>query len=447
MHAPRHRLVRTVAGLAVAATAALVPALAGSGAAQAATTDDFTLHPAATKAASLSSSLNKKLYRDSVSTILKKANRKARKGTACHTNAFAGESVTNWRYCFDGADSKSPEWVPQGVTGVSDAKANESWNGTKPLLVSWYDSKNAACHKGSPDWCHKKGSRISFLDSQTGRYANVLLAYPKVNSAHHLSYSPVNVHAGGITWYGNYLYVADTYRGIRVFDMRRIFDLNPDGKAKTNDKQQDADVRSSVRNKNKIGRHDNIFYGYGYRYVMTQVAAYTHPTASSSNANCGTGYGRSSYLSIDRSTKPDTIVNGEFCRDTNGRVVRYPLDASTGKLKMTVTRTSDSVVPTETHRLPVKGVQGAAVYDRVWYFNTSHGCKANSNGLLYKAITPAGVRSPLVLSGAPKKVATGNEDLYVWRGKKKLVSISEYRSTMPNCYASHVGRTVYGTGL
>ena len=33
------------------------------------------------------------------------------------------------------------------------------------------------------------------------------------------------IHAGGIVWHGNLLYVVDTTRGIRVFDMRQIFEL------------------------------------------------------------------------------------------------------------------------------------------------------------------------------------------------------------------------------
>jgi hypothetical protein len=40
------------------------------------------------------------------------------------------------------------------------------------------------------------------------------------------TYRAINVHAGGVAWYGNYLYVADTEAGLRVFDLRKIFDLD-----------------------------------------------------------------------------------------------------------------------------------------------------------------------------------------------------------------------------
>ena len=39
------------------------------------------------------------------------------------------------------------------------------------------------------------------------------------------NYRAIDSHAGGIAWYGNYLYVAETNRGVRVFDLRNIFDL------------------------------------------------------------------------------------------------------------------------------------------------------------------------------------------------------------------------------
>jgi hypothetical protein len=86
--------------------------------------------------------------------------------------------------------------------------------------VSWYDDAVAP----------RKGVRVTFLDPNTKRYRHVLLVYPYIRKNGWPSYEIVGrpqggIHAGGILWYGNYLYVVDTRRGIRVFDMRYIFDL------------------------------------------------------------------------------------------------------------------------------------------------------------------------------------------------------------------------------
>ncbi|MGW0958255.1 hypothetical protein ACWD4K_04235 [Streptomyces gelaticus] len=65
------------------------------------------------------------------------------------------------------------------------------------------------------------------------------------------------IHAGGMVWYGNYLYVADTANGMRVFDLRKIMDLNPDNNADVDDPTPD-DLVSNVVDKRRIGRQNNV---------------------------------------------------------------------------------------------------------------------------------------------------------------------------------------------
>lgn len=436
MRSVRHRLRHAALFVAAATLATLGSAVPCAAPGQAAENKDFWLFPAST--AGTVDGLDRKLYRDTVPTVLRRANRKAT--GSCRLGALKNVR-TSWYYCFDAEDSQTLKWTPQGVTGVSDARLGETWQGTKPLAVSWYHS----------DHCRKKvtcGVRISFLDTRTGRYRHVLLVEPKVNSAHHYSYDAVSVHAGGIAWYGNYLYVADTSHGLRVFDVRRIFDLDPDGNPATDDRQQDRDVRSNATDTGKVGRHDNVFYGLGYRYVMPQVRRYFHRAATGA---CGVGRSRHSYVSVDRSTAPDTLVTGEYCTKPkhvttphHGRVARYAIDQGTGLLRMTGSGPFTRAVPGTVYQLPDWYVQGAANYRGTWYLNRSHNCTKKSNGTLILAT--AG-RSGQLHPVASRTVATGPEDLSVWRARQDIVSVSEHSPKEKGCYPPNTGRAVYAVHI
>ena len=213
--------------------------------------------------------LDARLPRLGVQNLLLQANRQARFGglfDPCNEAAFNGRGIEPLHWCFDDADtgtvggdqgSGNVEWMPQGVTTVADAQADERWGDRQAVLVSWYDKRLG----------DEKGVRVSFLDPETGLYQHVLLVYPYVaeneDPTYEILQTPQNgdrprIHAGGIAWYGNYLYVADTVRGIRVFDMRYIFDLETAGNGNTTDRHQ-------------IGLHGGNYYGFGYRYVMPQV--------------------------------------------------------------------------------------------------------------------------------------------------------------------------------
>ena len=186
------------------------------------------------------------------------------------------------------------------------------------------------------------------------------------------------MYAGGIAWYGNYLYVADTVRDFRVFDMRYIFDL---------DKASNGDNKD----KYKIGRQNGIYYGHGYRFVMPQVAAWSSVKGRDVKKKCliDAGSPTFSYVGIDRSGL-DHLISGEFCADDHasgdinksGRVTRWPLDGNTGKPKL-----SDGLwKAVSAYHLPISNIQGAVSYNDKWYLSRSRGA---TNGVLYvtKSIT------------------------------------------------------------
>ncbi len=106
------------------------------------------------------------------------------------------------------------------------------------------------------------------------------------------------MHAGGIVWYGQYLYVAGGQHGIRVF---RLDDL--------------VRVRNRFRTKS-------------YRYVLPQFTSYD------AGSRQGVGEMMYSFMSLDRSGDEDHLVAGEYGRKGGShRLMRYPLDRETELLR------------------------------------------------------------------------------------------------------------------
>ncbi|WP_405442971.1 hypothetical protein OG373_36455 [Streptomyces avidinii] len=428
----------------------------------AASPGDFTLSPGEMNAetAERVSRLASVLPESGVQDLLAAANRPIEPG--CSRDPFAAAPDPAVKYCLKDDDSVSREWIPQGFTGVSDAKVNELWGAAgKIQLFASYDGWDpgresdpnpaagdcTAAELEDNDACNQKGVRITFVQSRnnpaTGspeiKYRHVLLGWTYVNSADHVSFDGLHageypiqkgVHAGGIVWYGNYLYVADTRGGLRVFDMRLIMDLDPDNDPATHDPMgTDSDgVRTTadVEDKTKVGRHDNVWYSFGYRYVMPQVAAWKFKAAQSnpkgSYACVSTGAPKASYISLDRSTVPDRLIMGEYCRPesgypSTGRIASYPVAALEG-------RSADVTAQGWANYLPLAngGAQGAAAYKGTLYVNESKGTDEPGNLWRYQWSD-----GRLVQNGQAVKTARGAEDLYVERGTGRLWSLSEHR--------------------
>jgi 5-methylphenazine-1-carboxylate 1-monooxygenase len=143
----------------------------------------------------------------SVAAVVESANRT---GASCspHPNAVAA-------FCWESGDNSTTDWYPQGITTSADANTDGQYEGKTVILASWY-------YSGSGD---NKGVRTSFADygnPSALRYRHVLLVEPYKDATGNANFRAVPVHAGGIVWYGHYLYVADTRGGFRVFDTRHI---------------------------------------------------------------------------------------------------------------------------------------------------------------------------------------------------------------------------------
>lgn len=248
------------------------------------------------------------------------------------------------------------------------------------------------------------GIRISVVNLATNMYRHVLLVEPFFDGSNHASYKPIKIHAGGLLWYGRYLFVPDTNNGIRVFSMDDIYDLGASGNGTTSCSY--------------IGYQSGTYCAAQYKYIMPQVGAWkvASPATSDDYCNPDSGKARFSYLSVDRPTVPDRLVTGEFCesgKSVNGRLATYSMANAVPSSGVT------TLPPLWVKTLPSKQIQGAAFNGTYWYFNKSNG---GSNGsLLQTAESGAGFSDR---GSLPTPI--GPEDLSVWQSTGLLWSVTEY---------------------
>ena len=139
-----------------------------------------------------------------------------------------------WPTKKDDDEFDNESWYPQGISSSVDA-GDAKYNKNHLFLVSWYAKKD-----------EEKGVRISFINTSVAppKYRQVLLVEPTGTSSKP-SFKTVHVHAGGIAWYGNLIYVADTDNGVRLFDVEHIW---------------------KVKDGDGAGRQSNgDYHAYGYR--------------------------------------------------------------------------------------------------------------------------------------------------------------------------------------
>ncbi|MGW6876105.1 hypothetical protein ACWGHA_27665 [Streptomyces xanthophaeus] len=425
------------------------------------------------------------LLKSGVSKLLADANRTVNTAS-CTRDPFGTAPAPALKWCLDNADSTSREWIPQAMTGVSDAAEDEQYgvgNDTDIQLYASYDNWDPGrdsngnevgdCNPDelkANDACNQKGVRISFVQRRadgTVKYRHVLLGWAYTNNSGHVSFDGVHsaegstvpdpdedmqngLHAGGMVWYGHYLYVADTRNGIRIFDMEKIMDLDPDGDSKAGDEMgadtDGVETTSDVEDKTKVGRHNNVWYSFGYRYVMPQVAAWkfkaTQSNPSGSFKCVSTGAPKASYLSLDRSKNPDRLIMGEYCRPESGfpspgRIASFPVKALENRSGEVAAEGWANYLPMTTG-----GAQGALAIGDNLYVNQSAGHNDPGNLWRYKWSN-----GELVSNGSAIKTATGAEDLYYERGAQRLWSVSEHYGPAVNAEAVEGGGSAKCLGL
>lgn len=93
-------------------------------------------------------------------------------------------------------------WYPQGID-LGD------WRGRRTLAVSWFRQELSGVHLAS---------RVTLVDLERSRHLDVLLAVADDDG----ELQPAPIHAGGLAWFGDRMYVAATGRGIWEFDLSDI---------------------------------------------------------------------------------------------------------------------------------------------------------------------------------------------------------------------------------
>jgi len=281
---------------------------------------------------------------------------------------------------WNSGDAGTAAWYPQGITGHSDAGDDAArW-----LLVSWYDNGNDA---------FEKGARVSLINPDHTRYRHLLLVVPfaeggATNFTAARTDAGGSLHAGGIVWFGDKLYVADTTQGFRVFDLGRVIQLSH-----TDDKQL-------------VGVRPDRVDAHGYLYMVPQIARY-RLTAESCPL-------RFSYVGLDRSEPVPSLVTGEYRSDDhNGRMARWPLDTETGWL---VEEPGGSVYPTEAVVAGQTRMQGGLTWEGDYYISSSS--QIGNLGRLYRNRPEEESR----ITAWPR----GCEDLYYERGADLVWTPTEH---------------------
>ena len=220
-------------------------------------------------------------------------------------------------------DDDDPRWWPQGLS--TDAEAGG--RAASVVLSAWYA-------KGWRGWHPNVAARVSVLSLAEQRYDHVLLAGSVYVPGRRCW--PVPVHAGGLAWCSNRLLVADTRRGVRIFDLRDITEL-------------DEPVR-------------------GCRFALPQRGRWT------SSSPQGTAAVKFSFLSLDP-TDGGWLLAGEYRHPGDGaRLLRYPLEP------LLAGRTSAAV---EVVPAGLASMQGAARVDGTYWVSGSRG--AGRRGRLWRA--------------------------------------------------------------
>ncbi|WP_051301423.1 hypothetical protein [Actinomadura rifamycini] len=415
MHRWRHRLLAAASTTALAA--GLLTALAAPASADPLALTNFEMRPNAYGTDLLERADDIPMVKATVTQIMGDLNRRrdpadgpaVTTGGACNSDAVESGVSIRRSICFNEGDNETTEWYPQGVTTVADMQSDQRWGDSpQQLIVSWYDHNDLTGGQ--------RGARISFVDRTTGAYRHVLLVYPK-RAGDTIDYETVRVsqdsskkpeydtalHAGGILWYGDHLFVADTARGFRVFDMRRIYDLG-------------ASENGTTADETKIGLIGDTYHAHSYRYIMPQVGSWTRTAATGEKCSGDDGSPNFSYVSLDRSGV-DHLLAGEYCdgakTEADGRVAAWPMAGAFDAAGELMMDTGYRWNANAAYNLPASNIQGATRFNDRWYLTRSRG--ADSNGTFYTTQPITSATGTLSIA-SQKPISKGPEDLSHWPG-------------------------------
>jgi len=266
------------------------------------------------------------------------------------------ETSAQTAFTWDDEDSTTTTWWPQGLTtSAESAHSTADLPGRTIVLAAWY----AKDRSRGPS----RAVRVSVLDASdlaAPRYTHLLLVEPRRRGrigrwqpAH------VKVHAGGLVWRDHLLLVTDTWRGLRVFDLRHLVRVNPSPAT------------------------------YGCRYLLPQRTRWLATTGA------GQRKLRWSFASLDRGEPSvEWLIAGEYARGTGARLIRLPL------APLLEGRVAEAV---EVITTDVPSMQGAVRVEGRYWVSASHG--ARRRGHLWVGGSKGAFRK------YPEALPVGPEDL------------------------------------
>jgi len=278
-------------------------------------------------------------------------------------------AFVDWGFGWNDQDAADPLWWPQGITTSADAAFadDDRVQGRRLLVVSWY-------HKGAVD---SQGSRITFVDAETLEYRHVLLVSP-VETPDGLRFRSLEAHAGGLVWYGPFLHVAGTRRGIYTCWLDDIVEVEPSAET------------------------------MGCRYLLPVRFSYEAGSADDTEPL------RYSFLSVDRAADPVEMVGGEFgFGGQTTRLVRYAIDPATRHLSTE----EDGFSRPLTLEDGVGHMQGAAIAGGNYFISLSRGPDRNGDLI---------VGRPGDFHLHKRALPAGPEDITYWPATDRLWCLTEH---------------------
>lgn len=282
---------------------------------------------------------------------------------------------------FDRFDQVTTQWYPQGISTSADSSDTEDIDGRALVVITWYSKSG-------------RGVRLTFLDVETHQYRHVLVVVPEFTSRGRFRIRPLQVHAGGVVWFGPYLHIAATSNGFITCRADDIVSI-PDAAAHPD--------------RHGIGVEGDRLATAGYRYVIP--VRFRHRAFSDE----GVPKLRYSSLSLDRSETPYSLMTAEYGRrDQTTRVARFPLDHATALPETGDDGCQRPVLLTDA---ALMGMQGLVRVKGTYYATVSHGTAVQ--GSVYVGRPGAFRRHRLA-------TPIGPEDLSYWPSRDELWSVSEH---------------------
>lgn len=173
------------------------------------------------------------------------------------------------------ARTYTTKWYPQGID-------SGTWQDRRTLAVSWFRQDKAGRHLAS---------RVTFIDLERSRHLDVALTIEGDDG----ELIPAQIHAGGLAWFGDRLFVAATGEGIWEFDLG------------------DARRLRGAAARRVVGARGR---GYG-AVVLTAVRTRVHPVA----LRCSF-IGR--IFDEDGTSLPRVLI-GEYRGDAGGRIGEFAI--------------------------------------------------------------------------------------------------------------------------